>query len=54
MRIFANRLRNATEVSELTVGVTGIDAFENPVAYLAQLGIDAELVEVDLNLPEAA
>jgi hypothetical protein len=47
MRIFANKLRNEDTTSE-------IDPFEDPVAYLAGLGIEAVLVEVDLNLSEAA
>jgi hypothetical protein len=31
-----------------------VDPFTDPVAYLAGLGIDAELVEARLVLPEAA
>ncbi len=31
-----------------------IDPFTDPVAYLASLGIEAELVEVTAALPEAA
>ncbi len=31
-----------------------IDPFTDPVAYLAELGIEAELVEVRLDVPEAA
>lgn len=33
---------------------TTIDPFTDPVAYLAGLGIQAELVEVRLDVPEAA
>jgi hypothetical protein len=31
-----------------------IDPFTDPVAYLASLGIEAELVETTATLPEAA
>jgi len=31
-----------------------IDPFADPVAYLASLGIEAELVETSTSLPEAA
>lgn len=33
---------------------TTIDPFTDPVAYLAGLGIEAELVEIRLDVPEAA
>lgn len=37
-----------------TAGDNQIDPFTDPVAYLADLGIEAELVEVITPLPEAA
>ncbi len=37
-----------------TQSPTTIDPFTDPVAYLAGLGIEAELVEVRLYVPEAA
>ncbi|HEU4917785.1 MAG TPA: hypothetical protein VFV13_14590 [Acidimicrobiia bacterium] len=37
-----------------TSHVVTIDPFADPVAYLAEHGIEAELVEVVRSLPEAA
>jgi hypothetical protein len=45
----SNHTDNAKVTSERS-----IDPFSDPVAYLAGLGIEAELVETRMVLPEAA
>ncbi|HEY4607473.1 MAG TPA: hypothetical protein VIH55_07465 [Acidimicrobiia bacterium] len=47
-------LFNQPSQSEISADAATIDPFDDPVSYLAGLGLEAELIEVRSHLPEAA